>query len=112
MSTNDPGHRSPEKVANIAILEAHVAAYNAQVQGRFDRFFAEKLEYEGFSPWAPDGITTDYDGIKEMAMAVAVELFPDRTMKVERHVAKDDTIAMETVWMGTATERHPTMKAG
>lgn len=111
MSEEEAGTRTAEEEANVATVEAHAAAYNAQEEGWFDRFHAETLSYQGYGPWSPQGKTTDREGLKEMA-GEAARLFPDRTMTVKRLVAEGDTVAMETEWIGTATDEHPTLKAG
>jgi predicted ester cyclase len=111
MSGDPSGTRTAKEEANVATVEAHVEAYNAQEEGWFDRFHAEKLTYQGYGPWAPQGRTTDRDGLKEMADGAA-RLFPDRKMTVKRLVAEGDTVAMETEWTGTATDEHPILKSG
>jgi ketosteroid isomerase-like protein len=49
--------------------------------------------------------------LKEL-IADAARMFPDRTMTLRNLVAEGDTIAMETEWVGTAAETHPTLQSG
>ena len=111
MTGDEPGARTPEEAANVATAEAHVEAYNAQEEGWFDRFHAEKVSYQTYGPWAPEGVTADRQQLSEMA-AGAIRMFPDRTMTVKSLVAEGDTVVMETEWIGTATDEHPKLKAG
>jgi predicted ester cyclase len=103
--------RTPEEELNVAAAEAQVRAYNSKEEGWFDRFFAEEVDYHTYGPWTPQGLSTDRKHLKEMAMG-AMQFFPDRTMKVEGMVAEGDTIALETVWFGTAADGHPSLQPG
>jgi predicted ester cyclase len=97
--------------ANISAAEAQVRAYNSKEEGWFDRFYSEIVSYHTYSPWSPQGLVTDRKHLKEMAMG-AMQMFPDRTMTVESMVAENDTVVLETVWVGTAAGGHPDLQAG
>ncbi len=56
-------------------------------------------------------MTADRAQLKEMADG-AMRIFPDRTLTVNCLVAEGDTVVMETEWVGTATDEHPTLQAG
>jgi hypothetical protein len=55
MSAEAIRRRTAEEKRNIAIAEAQVQAYNAQEDGRFDRFYADEVAYHTYGPWAPHG---------------------------------------------------------
>jgi ketosteroid isomerase-like protein len=106
-----PGTRTAEEEANVATVEAWLAAYNAQEEGWFDRFHGEEVSYQHYSSSLTQGMTGNRERLKELA-AGAQRMFPDRAMTVKSLVAEGDTVVMETVWTGTATDGHPRLLPG
>ena len=111
MSKGGERERTSEEEVNVAAAEAQVRAYNAKEEGWFDRFYAEEVSYHTYGPWIPQGLSADRKHLKELAMG-AMQLFPDRTMTVKNMVAEGDTVVLETVWVGTAVDGHPSLQPG
>ena len=111
MSAESTRGRATQEEVNTAAAEAQVRAYNSKEEGWFDRFFGEQVAYHTYGPWAPQGLSTDREHLREMAMA-GMQIFPDRTMTVKSMVAEGDTVVLETVWAGTAANGHPSLQPG
>jgi ketosteroid isomerase-like protein len=111
MSGTQIGSRTAEEEANVAAARAWIEGYNAQEEGWFDRFYAEEATLQTYGPWAQQGIHANRHRLKEL-IADAARMFPDRTMTLRNLVAEGDTIVMETEWVGTAAETHPTFQSG
>jgi ketosteroid isomerase-like protein len=108
---SEPGARTAEESANLAVMQAMAEAYNAQEPDFVERFFSEDLVYKSYGPWAPQGMTRDREGLK-LGMAFGMRVFPDRRTTVKSRVAEGDTVVEETEWVGTASDEHPTLQEG
>ena len=108
------GGLTAEEQANIAATKTQVESYNAKAEGWLEEFragHADDFTYQGYGPWAPDGITADRDQLMEMVRGAALA-FPDRNTTIHNIFASGDSVIMETEWWGTASDQHPTLKPG
>ncbi|HTX17753.1 MAG TPA: nuclear transport factor 2 family protein [Bacteroidota bacterium] len=68
-----------------------------------DTCYAKDVDWNELPlPTSPNGHHGDRALLRESAARV-LSIFPDRGMSVERIVAEGDCVAMELVWMGTAS---------
>ena len=108
------GGLTAEEQANIAATKTQVASYNAKAEGWLEEFgagHADDFTYQGYGPWAPDGITADRDQLIEMVKGAALA-FPDRNTTIHNIFASGDSVIMETEWSGTASDQNPMLKPG
>jgi len=108
------GGLTAEEQANVDAARTRMAPYNAQAEGWVEDFAAELAEdftYQGYGPWAPEGMTADRDQLIEVVKGAA-KAFPDRTMTIHNIIASGDTVVMEVEWSGTASDQNPRLKPG
>ena len=108
---SEPGARTAEESANLAVMQAMAEAFNAQEPDLVERFYSEDLVYQSYGPWAPQGMTGDREGLKQ-GVAFGMRVFPDRRTTVKSRVAEGDTVVEEIEWVGTASDEHPTLQEG
>ncbi|MBW2424778.1 MAG: nuclear transport factor 2 family protein [Deltaproteobacteria bacterium] len=114
MACQPQGGLTAEEQANVDAVRTRVAAYNAQAEGWLEDFgggLADDFIYQGYGPWAPEGMTADRDQLIEMVTGAA-KAFPDRTTTIHNIVASGDTVVLETEWSGTASDQNPMLKPG
>lgn len=114
LACNGSAGLTAEEQANIDIVRARMASFNAQAEGWAEDFLAglaDDFTYRAYAPWAPEGMTADRDQLIEM-IRNAAKAFPDRKVSILNLIASGDTIVNESEWSGTASDQNPALKAG